>query len=144
MKLVMDREAWYSAVHGVAKSWTWLSDRTELTIDYCRNMWLSVTGLLHHSCAKYDNKRNELVAWAPVESNFQSHFIAILNLPFKNIFPDKFCNLSPLKSLWLLILKGQLFPLTLYHKNIMKLYLSWVFKIYFAWFHNYKYTHALF
>ena len=29
-ELVMDREAWRAAIHGVAKSWTQLSDRTEL------------------------------------------------------------------------------------------------------------------
>ena len=29
-ELVMHREAWHAVIHGVAKSRTWLSDRTEL------------------------------------------------------------------------------------------------------------------
>ena len=29
-ELVMDREAWHAVVHGIRKSWTWLSDWTEL------------------------------------------------------------------------------------------------------------------
>ena len=31
-ELVMDREAWHAAVHAVTKSWTWLSDWTELVL----------------------------------------------------------------------------------------------------------------
>ena len=36
-KLVMDREAWHAAIHGVAKNWTRLSDWTEL-----KSTWLNV------------------------------------------------------------------------------------------------------
>ena len=32
-ELMIDREAWRAAVHGVTKSWTRLNDRTELNFD---------------------------------------------------------------------------------------------------------------
>ena len=37
-ELVMDREAWRAAVHGVAKRWTWLSNWTELN-------WISLLNI---------------------------------------------------------------------------------------------------
>ena len=36
-EMMKDREAWRSAVHGVAKSWTQLSDWNELKCLYCSN-----------------------------------------------------------------------------------------------------------
>ena len=39
-ELVMDREAQHAAVHGVSKSWTWLSDWTELIWDLWPHLFL--------------------------------------------------------------------------------------------------------
>ena len=43
-ELVMDRQAWHAAVHGVTKSWTWLSHWTELNWK-----WLKQHSKLHLS-----------------------------------------------------------------------------------------------
>ena len=49
-ELALDREAWRAAVHGVAKSWTWLSNWTELT------PWASVSS--GFKWASQQNKTN--------------------------------------------------------------------------------------
>ena len=36
-ELVIGREAWHAAIRGVAKSWTQLSDRTELVAQMVKN-----------------------------------------------------------------------------------------------------------
>ena len=38
-ELVMDKEVWYAVVHGVTKSWTWMSDWTEV----CVNFYLEIS-----------------------------------------------------------------------------------------------------
>ena len=46
-EMVMDREAWHAAVHGDAKSWTQLSDWTELNIVKSSSLSILKQNLLH-------------------------------------------------------------------------------------------------
>ena len=52
-ELVMDRQAWHAAIHGVTTSWTWLSDWPELN---CRKK---------HSCSwnKNEHAKKKIEVW---------------------------------------------------------------------------------
>ena len=39
-EIVKDREAWNAAVHGVAKSWTWLSNNWTTILNVFREIWI--------------------------------------------------------------------------------------------------------
>ena len=52
-ELVMDREAWRAAVHGVAKSWTWQSNWTELN-------WTQTVGFPVGSVVKNSPNNQEM------------------------------------------------------------------------------------
>ena len=49
-ELVMDREAWRAAIHGVAKRWTRLSDWTEL--NWTEQLYLKITLIIKNSLKK--------------------------------------------------------------------------------------------
>ena len=60
MVMVMDREAWSAAIHGVTNSWTWLNNWTELTelfLEYLIKICYKATSLFPYICmAKGNNK----------------------------------------------------------------------------------------
>ena len=74
-ELVMDREAWHAAVHGVTKSWIQLSNLSELTEDDIRtcshhSFELFFNVFLSHACVLH-----KLISFVFVfcQSIFQGH-----------------------------------------------------------------------
>ena len=83
-EMVMDREAWHAAIHGVTKSRTWLSDWTEA----CgRWAW----SCLHLRTAYLRRKRTERKAWKRGESltkseSFDHLFCCVLSWTYPRTF----------------------------------------------------------
>ena len=65
-ELVMDREAWHAAVHGVTKSWTWLRDLT--TICEKRNPYLFTGRMVYVLITKKQRYDCFMVQFSSVQS----------------------------------------------------------------------------
>ena len=79
-ELVMDREVWHAAVHGVAKSWTWLSDWTELN-------WGSWDFLFAWSFSTYPHSISVKPFLTPVDSWLSGNFLPT-GLPLRALTPN--------------------------------------------------------
>ena len=83
-ELVMDREAWRGALHGVTRSWTWLSDWTELNWSAEEEMALSLPAVTRASwdCWNYGVESSVLgdpVTWFLL-SSLPSHSLTLLQV----------------------------------------------------------------
>ena len=61
-ELVIDREAWHAAVHGVAKIWTWLSDWTELP-QLKKNILIRKMHWLAQGLSKVKFRWTQVLSW---------------------------------------------------------------------------------
>ena len=76
-ELVMDREAWRAAIHGVAKTWTRLSDWTELN-------WV----LVAQSCSILCNPMDYSLPGYSVHGILQARILEWIPLPPSGYLPD--------------------------------------------------------
>ena len=83
-ELVMDREAWHAAVHGVAKSWIGLSNWTEQSLNWVVCCIISSSGL------KGKKKKNKTFYVTKTKECREN----------KNVCPFLLENSRPLSPLW--------------------------------------------
>ena len=70
-ELVMDREAWCGAVHGVAKSQTWLSSWTEL--NWTQTVGFPAGSVVKNSPANQEIRVQTLGQEDPLEKEMETH-----------------------------------------------------------------------
>ena len=100
-ELVMDREAWRAAIHGITKSRTWLSDWTELNPQVQRSFFFSLQIIRPSQCM---SNRFQYIT----ESVLNSIFVLIyLHYSFLlRYFPEMF-NIVKMLVLKMLVCKIQ-------------------------------------
>ena len=98
----MDREAWHAAIHGVAKSRTWLSDWTELnwiflymdlyTVPFTRELWVQDSTLFILLSTRLGRKHDFNIS-------FKNNAIKVSLLVF-SVLCDKFLQVYPTLTPW--------------------------------------------
>ena len=102
-EIVEDREAWHAAVHGIAKSQTWLSDwtaTTNLLVAWPLPLHFVCSLLLHRTQIRWLGSRHQLSCWKILE--YICHWNSFLGN--KTFIPSivKSVGSSELTSEWLL------------------------------------------
>ena len=92
-ELVMDREAWHAAVHGVAKSWAWLSDWTELNI-VCINTYTKFVCKIFKCFWRPWRKKPKKVRFSGEVSGKRQNLSTNLIVGFRQIEEQAFPNLD--------------------------------------------------
>ena len=93
-ELVKDREAWHAALHGVANSWTWLSDWTKTTIYIYINTYnFTVNKNFRRNFASYKQNQRSFQLWKSTQQ-----LIFLMN-HFSSYFRNKMKTDSPTNTL---------------------------------------------
>ena len=85
-ELVMDREAWHAAVHGVTKSQTLLSDWTELKVRMIGISYHSVYYREKEQAKNWDRILNQNVSISEIKRSKNQHTIAEFIVSYTIIF----------------------------------------------------------